>query len=212
MKAVTTVRLRNSSTPRATLRPGRTTHIIKYAGLSRKCHSVSTTPSALGFSVFTAFCLHGLTVLSLPYKIRGNIRGQENTRSRDVSREASFVWMHLTLDKLNCRQQWGTWYNGDKARGGVLTPGPWWLAGMRASKGKSVQMRQDPGPDSRGIHIGPLENHGKPKETRLGREMTTVLSRAVQKGSSRVAIGHLKCGWPTARCALSIKFTLDLEA
>ena len=129
------VRLRNSSTPRATLQPGRTTHIIKYAGLSRKRHSVSTTPSALGFSVFTAFCLHGLTVLLLLYKIRGNIRGQENTRSGDINREASFVWMHLTLDKLNWRQQWGTWYNGDKAQGGVLAPGRWWLAGMRASKG-----------------------------------------------------------------------------
>ena len=65
----------------------------------------------------------------------------------------------------------GFWYNGDEAQGGVLAPGHWWLAGMRALKGKSVQMSQDPGPDSQGIHIGPLENHGKPKETRLGREM-----------------------------------------
>lgn len=47
--------------------------------------------------------------------------------------------------------------------------------GMRASKGrKCVQMRDDPGPDSRGIHIGPSKNHGKPKETRLGREMIMV--------------------------------------
>jgi len=59
--------------------------------------------------------------------------------------------------------------------GGVLAPGCWWLVGNESSKGrKCVQMRDDPGPDSRGIHIGPSKNHGKPKETRLGRETIMV--------------------------------------
>lgn len=33
----------------------RVTYLIYNAGLSRKCHPVATTPSALGFSVLTAF-------------------------------------------------------------------------------------------------------------------------------------------------------------
>lgn len=43
---------------------------------------------------------------------------------------------------------------------------------MRVSKWrKHVPMREDPGSDCEGIHLGPWENHGKLKETRLGGEM-----------------------------------------
>ena len=63
--------------------------------------------------------------------------------------------------------------------------------GVRVSKGrKCVPVREDPGPDSGLIHLGPSENHRKLKETRLCGAMLMIYSRTIWKGSSRGATAH----------------------